>query len=196
MTAALFRTDAFDRVGLLNEALESYYEDVEWGLRAAALGLHGVFVPHARATHTGSATLGKGSARATFLISRNQVLALATTYPSPLLYRWWWPILWGNLLYLLACLRRGRGWAALRGKLAALRAWPSLRGAWRLSRQSHAQATLHVHQESLRVAILKSEARWRSFIQETPGESFWRLYFAFTPPLPLPARNPGDPKPA
>jgi hypothetical protein len=46
------------------------------------------------------------------------------------------------------------------------------------------------------VAILKSEARWRSFIQETPGESFWRLYFAFTPPLPLPARNPGDPKPA
>ena len=58
-TAVLYRAEVFQRVGLLEERFESYLEDADFGLRCAALGIAGRYVPEARAVHVGSASLGR-----------------------------------------------------------------------------------------------------------------------------------------
>ena len=58
-TATLFRTDLFRKIGGLDERFRSYLEDVDFCLRCAKHGYHGMYVPRAVATHEGSATLGR-----------------------------------------------------------------------------------------------------------------------------------------
>ncbi len=87
-TAALFRAEIFQRVGLLEERFESYLEDVDFGLRCAAQGIAGVYEPAAVAWHRGSAALGRWHPETVRRIARNQVFLLARHYPSSLLARW------------------------------------------------------------------------------------------------------------
>ncbi len=44
-TAALFRCELFQRVGLLDEDFESYLEDIDFGIRCAAAGLRASTFP-------------------------------------------------------------------------------------------------------------------------------------------------------
>ncbi len=113
-TAALFRTELFHRVGLLDTAFESYLEDVDFGVRCALAGFAGVYVPEAVAYHWGSARLGRWSPQVVRRIARNQVYLAYRYYP---LRKYWWPILVGQLLWGLVALRHGSGWAFLGGKL-------------------------------------------------------------------------------
>ncbi len=53
--------EAIDRVGLLDEELFAYVEDVDWCLRIRSAGLRVVFVPSARAWHRVSASTGGAS---------------------------------------------------------------------------------------------------------------------------------------
>jgi GT2 family glycosyltransferase len=46
-----FRREAFDRVGPFDEEFRLYFEETDWLLRAAALGLPGRYVPRAEAVH-------------------------------------------------------------------------------------------------------------------------------------------------
>jgi GT2 family glycosyltransferase len=67
-TAALFRRAALDQVSLsagpFDEALGSYYEDVDLAIRLRAAGWRALSVPAARARHAGSLTgAGLGAAR-------------------------------------------------------------------------------------------------------------------------------------
>ena len=87
-TAALFRKELFAHVGPLEEAFESYLEDVEFGLRCAGGGYGGIYVPSAIATHQGSATLGRWHPRTVKNISRNQLLLAAKYYPPRWLKRY------------------------------------------------------------------------------------------------------------
>src|SRR5579875_1958977 len=127
MTAALFHRQVFDRVGLLETRFESYYEDVDFGVRCALAGLEGVYEPAAVAVHIGKATFGKHGSRVTYLSARNQVLLLAKHYPSQTLRRFAWPILVGQTLAVLAAAKQGHPVAALRGKWHALRQWSTFR---------------------------------------------------------------------
>jgi GT2 family glycosyltransferase len=174
MTAALFRRDLFTSVGLLDECFRSYLEDVEFGLRAARQGYTGRFVPEATATHIGSATLGAWSARTTALIARNQILLLARHYPASLLRRWWWPILAGNLLYVLLALRQGQGIAALQGKMHALRLWSTLRNS--ASGLSDAESASHIAR-----LVSASEAQISSLVNTVHPDRFWKVYFKLCP---------------
>src|SRR5262249_31269165 len=116
-TAALLRSDLFARTGLLEEAFESYIEDAEFGLRCAALGIRGRYVPEARATHIGSASLGRWHPETVRRIARNQLL-IAARHPAA--GRAWTCAaaqpLWGAL-----ALRHGCGIAWLRGAAEGLR---------------------------------------------------------------------------
>ena len=56
--------EAIEAVGLLDEELFAYVEDVDWALRVRAAGLEVVFAPDARAWHRVSASTG-GEARST-----------------------------------------------------------------------------------------------------------------------------------
>ena len=167
LTAAILKRDLFTRVGLLDEDFESYLDDVDLGLRCAAAGLHGQYVPDAVATHQGSATLGEWHPRKVRLLARNQLLLVAKHYPPNWLLRYGWPVLVGQLLWGIVALRHGAGWAWLRGKIEALRLFGVIRGK--------APRTPKV------AAILAaSEGQLHRIQQQTGPDWYWRLYFALT----------------
>lgn len=170
-TAALFRTDLFAKVGLLDERFESYLEDVEFCLRAARQGCSGMYVPAAVAVHQGSATLGRWHPEVVERIARNQVLLVAKHYRQRDLRRYCWPILVGQALWGGVALRHGRLLPFLRGKIEGLKAFRSLR------RQA-AAAGLGV--KSLSEILEQSEAEILRLQRSAGFDSYWRVYFALT----------------
>lgn len=66
---------AIERVGLLDEDLFAYVEDVDWSLRIRAAGFTCVFVPEARAIHAVSAsTGGQASTTPLYYGARNTIV--------------------------------------------------------------------------------------------------------------------------
>jgi len=114
-TAALFRAELFRKVGFLEQGFESYLEDVDFGLRCAAQGLAGRYVPAAVAWHRGSASLGRWHHDTVRRIARNQLFLVARHYPRRLFFRWLWPIAVAQSLWGAVALRHGAGLAWLRG---------------------------------------------------------------------------------
>jgi GT2 family glycosyltransferase len=166
MTAAVFHQSVFHKIGLLETRFESYYEDVDFGIRCALAGLEGVYEPDATAVHLGKATFGKKAARVYFLSTRNQLLLLAKHYPSETLRRFWWPILLGQTLAVLAAARQGHPWPALRGKWQALRQWSNFRQALPPS-------------AAIESVISASEREILQLQRAIGFDIYWRLYFTF-----------------
>jgi GT2 family glycosyltransferase len=77
---SMYRRSALDHVGLFDEDLLAYYEDVDWGLRAQLAGYGCRYQPGAIATHVGSATHGR-SKRYLRLERRNMLLVVVKCYP-------------------------------------------------------------------------------------------------------------------
>lgn len=171
MTAALYQKNVFDRVGLLDTRFESYYEDVEFGLRCALAGIEGLYEPALHATHGSKTTLGKSSRRVYFYTARNQLFILAKHYPAFTLRRFAWPILIGQFLSLVAAAKQRNLVAGLRGKWAALRAWSSLRGEFTPDRSPRLDAIL-----------LRSEREIQELQKITGYNIYWRTYFALVKP--------------
>jgi GT2 family glycosyltransferase len=156
MTAALFRREVFDKVGLLDESFGSYLEDVDFGIRCALAGCRGVYVPSAIAYHEGGATLGGAWSRgSTRLISRNQLL-LARKYGSD-----FWPAFWGQALWGILAVRHGAGLAWLKGKLEGARV--------PIDRSNLSFAC----QQNWRRIVFDSEKQ----IRELHADWYWRQYF-------------------
>jgi len=166
-TAALFRRDLFERIGLFDDRFESYLEDVDFGLRCALEGFNGVYVPEALAWHIGSATLGRWHSRTVRLIARNQALLVRKHYPTGLLVRWAWPILLSQALWGVLALRHGEGRAFLSGKIDALR-----RGT--VGTRSPADAT------ALGAVIRASEEQILKVQRAAGFDWYWRIYFLLT----------------
>jgi GT2 family glycosyltransferase len=171
MTAALFRADLFQRVGLLDERFESYLEDVDFGLRCAMRGCFGMYVPEAVAKHAGSATLGVWHKETVRRNARNQVLLIAKHYPARYLFRYGWSIFLGQMLWGGVAAKHGRGFAYLAGKLQGLMLFRQVRrevarnGGW---------------PRGLSKVIEQSESEIYH-LQRTAGfDPYWRLYFALT----------------
>jgi hypothetical protein len=166
-TAALFRAELFQRVGLLEESFESYLEDVEFGLRCAAQGLAGQYVPEALAWHRGSATLGRWHPETVRRMARNQLLLLARHYPRRLLVGWFWPIFVAQFLWGAVAFRHGAGFAWLRGEWQGLRRFFATRG----------QA---LDAKTLISVLSTNEDLIRSVQASTGFDIYWRLYFLLT----------------
>ena len=165
LTAAIFRAELFDRIGLLDETLQSYLEDVDLGLRCAAYGLTGFYAPSAVAYHEGSATLGSWHPATVRKISRNQLLIVAKHYPQKWILRYGWPVLVAQALWGFIALRHGRFLAYLAGKLDAVRLFRSSRG----------KSCPHLAR-----ILEQSEAQIRELQNESGFDLYWRLYFALT----------------
>lgn len=162
-TAVLVRAELFRRVGALDERFESYLEDVDFGLRCAAGGYRGLYIPEAVCRHRGSAALGRWHAESTRRISRNQMFLVAKHYPAQLRKRWRWPILIGQGLWGLVAWRHGAGWAWTAGK------WEG----WRRFRSMQEPGSPNV------APILASSERDIHDLQAALGfDWYWRLYFA------------------
>ena len=170
-TASLFRAELFRRLGMLDEAFESYLEDVEFGLRCACMHYPGRYVPDAIAYHVGSAALGKWHAEVVRRISRNQVFLVAKYYPPALLLREAWPILVAHLLWGLVALRHGALVAFLRGKVQGL---VGCRAARRSARAPD------IKPEELWQILRDSEREIRRVQRRTGFDWYWRVYFVLT----------------
>jgi GT2 family glycosyltransferase len=164
-TAALFRKELFERVGLLDEDFESYLEDIDFGIRSAIAEFTGIYVPDAVAFHQGSATLGRWHPDTVRKIARNQLLLVAKHYPRKWVLRYGWPVFIAQTLWGFIALRHGAGVAYLKGKLDGLRLFHKSRG--------HSAANLPTIVES-------SEKELREIQRLTGYDLYWRLYFALT----------------
>jgi GT2 family glycosyltransferase len=165
MTAALFRRDLFDKVGLLDEEFESYLEDVEFGLRCALGGYRGVYVPEARAEHAGSATLGRWNPDTVRRIARNQLLLIAKHYPPGWFLRYGWPVLVAQL-----------GWGCLAARRGAA-------GAWVEGFGQGVRRLLRRHSESnakLGEILVAGEREIEEYQKDSGYDLFWRLYLSLT----------------
>jgi GT2 family glycosyltransferase len=170
-TATLYRRALFEKAGLLDETFESYLEDIDFGVRCAALQCAGRYAPRAVAYHVGSAALGKWHPDVVRRIARNQVFLVAKYYPSKLLVRLAWPIFVSQALWGFVALRNGAFGAYVRGKLEGLRLFRNVRKTAAASR-IEAQALAH---------ILDDAEREISRMQRRIGfDWYWRVYFALT----------------
>jgi GT2 family glycosyltransferase len=160
MTAAIFRRELFDEIGLLDESFQSYLEDVEFGLRCALAHRAGVYQPAAVAYHQGSASLGAWHKDTVFRIARNQVLLAAKHFQGQPR----WPVWVGQALWALIALRHGRMLPYVQGKLAGRSASRDVRP------QLHERADLD------RI-LHSSELEIRELQRKTGLDTYWRLYF-------------------
>lgn len=123
--AAAYRRSALDDVGLLDESLGAYCEDVDLNLRLRLAGYEIVFAPRARVYHRLSAT--GGGPLASFYTGRNFLTVVAKDLPTPILRRHWPKIVRRQLLMTVHSLGHAREPAArakLRGQLAGLAGLP------------------------------------------------------------------------
>jgi GT2 family glycosyltransferase len=157
-TAVLFRSDVLAKVGLLEESFESYLEDADFGLRCAAHGIAGLYVPEARATHVGSASLGLWHPEKVRRIARNQLL-LAARHPSVAQP---WRMFVAQLLWGAVAVRHGAGYACLRGKFEGLRRFAAARRDAPTYDAALLEQTLRANEQ---------------FIRRHNAETYWRLYF-------------------
>jgi hypothetical protein len=163
-TAAVYHADIFQKAGGFDESFDSYLEDVDFGLRCAAAGFAGWYVPEAVCRHHGSATFGRWSPRVVRLIARNQLFLVARHYPGTLIRRWWWPIAVGQLLWGALAIRHGCGLAYFGGKLEGLRRFGQLRGAT----------------PGLEEVIAESEREIYRIQSEDGFDAYWKVYFRLT----------------
>ena len=168
MTAALFRRNLFDAVGLLDTRFEAYYEDVDFGVRCALAGFNGIYDPMAVATHMSKGTLGKNSSRVLYLTARNQIFLLAKHYPAGTLWRFAWPIFVGQTLSLIGAAQQGHMWSALRGTVDGLRRWRSIRGT--------------AFPKAVEQTLCESEREIHSLQRELGFDPYWKLYFRLVRP--------------
>lgn len=124
--AALYRRELLEDVGLFDEELVAYGEDVDLAFRAQWRGWTCLYVPSAVVYHHVGATYGRESASAAFYRSRNTLIVLLKNMPARVLWRYW-PVMLAAQVYQVAYLAtRGHGEPALRGKWGALRELPSI----------------------------------------------------------------------
>lgn len=163
-TAALFRAEVFRAVGLLDTGFESYLEDVDFGLRCAARGIHGEYSVATKALHHGSASLGRWHPDTVRRIARNQLLIAARHLPGAA----WWPALVAQALWGGVALRHGRGISWMRGIIEGLR------------RFRRARRTFYKSDPGVLDRLRQNERLIREVQSSSGFDLYWRLYFLFT----------------
>jgi GT2 family glycosyltransferase len=135
--AVAYRREMLEVIGLFDEDLFMYLEDVDLNWRAQLAGYRVVFAPQAVVYHHLSAT--GGGAVASYYTGRNTLFVLAKNLPGALFRRHWRAIITAQLRITLEAVRAWRGEAArarLRGQLAGLWGLPKWLARRRLVKRS------------------------------------------------------------
>ena len=125
--AAVLRRAMLDDVGGLDGRIFLYLDDIDLAWRARMGGWRALYVPEAVVWHHHSATTGHASAFKYFHVGRNRVRLLARNADRRLLLRRAPLILAHELGYVAFVALADRTLAPLRGRVAGLREWRSLR---------------------------------------------------------------------
>jgi GT2 family glycosyltransferase len=143
--AGAYRRSLFDDIGLFDESLGSYCEDVDLNFRAVLANYSSRFVPTARVYHRLSAT--GGGKTASYFVGRNAIWVLAQNLPDQLLARYW-PLIARRqaaiALEAIAHWREPAARARFRGQVDGLRAV-----AGRLGRRRVVQARRRISMSAL-----------------------------------------------
>ena len=124
---ALYRRSMLEEIGGFDSRFFAYLEDVDVAWRASAAGWSCVYEPRAIALHHGSASSGHRSAAKYFLVGRNRVWLLARNATRGQLVRSLPGMLLYDSAYIVYVAVTDRTLAPLRGRLAGLRDWRTLR---------------------------------------------------------------------
>lgn len=125
--AVLLRRAMLDEVGGFDPGFYLYLEDVDLAWRARAAGWTSVLVPDAVVHHHHSMSSGHQSPRKHFWVGRNRVRLLARNMPTRQLVAALPGIVAYDLAYIGYAAARERTLAPLRGRLAGLRQWRTVR---------------------------------------------------------------------
>ncbi len=170
-TASLFRREFFTRAGGFDEEFFAYLEDVDLGMRAAVLGLRGVYVPQALAWHRGSETAGRWSDRSVFWITRHQLTIVAKHYSEPMLLRFGGPLAVAQILWLALVAARGKIVPWLRGVRLGV---TDFRNRWHPGSRPGEDALSRVLCEAEQeIERLQTASGW---------DSYWKWYFRLVRP--------------
>lgn len=123
--AAAYRKAMLDEIGLLDEDLGSYIEDVDLAWRARLAGYACAYAPRAIVYHMVSAT--GGGPIASYFVGRNLIFVLAKNYPAGLWKKYRWDVLRAQWHITRDALQSIRGTAArarLRGQVAGVLGLP------------------------------------------------------------------------
>jgi GT2 family glycosyltransferase len=143
--AALYRTEIFRELGGFDEGFFCFGEDVDLGYRLRLQGHAAIQAARAVVHHVGGSSSGRRSPFADFHAARNRVWTFLKNTPAPFFQLLLIPHLAVTLAMALANNVRGRGWAGLKGWLAAVRDWRHVftqRDAIQQSRRARAGALL------------------------------------------------------
>lgn len=127
-SAAFYRRELFESVGLFNETFFAYQEDVELALRARRAGWRCVLAPAARARHLGLGSNRRfplGGTFADYYNARNRITVLVAALPRDAWRRHWRKMVASQLQLLAASLPEGRSGAVVAGALHGLVRVPS-----------------------------------------------------------------------
>ena len=156
--AALYRREMLDQIWGFDKDFFMYMEDVDLAWRAQLAGWKCLYVPTARVYHAHSGTSREGSPEKRYFLARNTVWTIAKNYPWPHILAYAPAIVAYQLLALTYGVLSGREFSPLKGRLAALRALPSVmrkrRAVQALRAVSSAEILSHMHpiENPLRVA--------------------------------------------
>ena len=118
--AAMYRRAVFDDIGLFDEDLFMWYEDVDLSFRAQLAGYSCTYVPTAIVYHIGGGTASPSNKLHLHFCSRNQVLVMVKNLPDPLRRRYFLRMSFICAKHSLKMLLQGKT-AVIAGYLAALK---------------------------------------------------------------------------
>ncbi len=81
-SAALYRRDMLNEIGLFDESFFLYCEDTDLGLRGRWAGWECMYVPEAVVEHRYSHSAGRASALKAYYVERNRLFLAAKNFPS------------------------------------------------------------------------------------------------------------------
>jgi len=118
--AAMYRKTMFDKIGLFDEDLFMWYEDVDLSFRARLAGYECFYVATAVVHHVGGGTVSPATDLHTHYCARNQVLVMVKNLPGPLRPKYFTRMAVVCLKHSLKMLLGGQS-ATAEGYLAAIR---------------------------------------------------------------------------
>ena len=127
--AALYRRAMLDAIGRFDGGYFLYLDDADVAWRSRMAGWRTLYVPDAVVWHDHSATTRHGSSFKYFHVGRSRVRLLAKNADHRHLLRYGLQMLAFDLGYVLFVAVADRSLAPLRGRLAGLREWRSVRSA-------------------------------------------------------------------
>lgn len=125
--AALYLRSMLDQLGGLDERFQFGLEDADLAWRAHMLGWRCLYAPGAVVFHDLGATIPHGSELRLFQAGRNRVLLMAKNLDTRQLLRDLPAILVFDLAYVAYSVLRFRSLAPLKGRIAGLRRWRTVR---------------------------------------------------------------------